>query len=451
MSPAVEAAAGCLALAALLLLPGLVIVRSPWVFVPFLSASFWLVTWGWLPPDGPGRERFLKLALVGFALLASLRLPKPLGATRPALPTLLVLGFALLRLLPFGAWPAAPGLDAGFASSAALLLCWRDGIPASYLPLQPVLGFDAGAFGVSALAADVALLAGLEAHRALLLAQLASEGLLVLAAYALAVRFMAAGPAATVAVAAAAAALLALAPWEAEGAAALALALGVAGAGLVLRGRGRASAVAAGLLFGAALAALGAPGALAAGLPVVVAGLRSRAWPDPRRLGLAAGVAAVLAAPTLLRTAAPGLPGARAVGSVLVLAGGLALAGAAVGLARRPASRSTLPAGFLALALTLGEFAARGSRVVVTDDSLKVAAWLRTHTRPPERVCAAHAVDRAWVPAIAGRATQPSRLPGGTLRPFGGGGACVVHLERGGPSDGSAAFRASDLSIVTPP
>ena len=46
-------ARGLLALAALLLLPGLVIVRAPWTAVPFLSVSFWIVSWWW----GLGRRR----------------------------------------------------------------------------------------------------------------------------------------------------------------------------------------------------------------------------------------------------------------------------------------------------------------------------------------------------------------------------------------------------------
>jgi len=67
-------ARGLLALGALLLLPGLVIVRAPWTAVPFLSAAFWIVSWWW----GLPRLAFLHGAVVAFALLVLLRLFQPL-------------------------------------------------------------------------------------------------------------------------------------------------------------------------------------------------------------------------------------------------------------------------------------------------------------------------------------------------------------------------------------
>jgi hypothetical protein len=83
-----EAFAGPLALAVLMVWPGLLIVRAPWPFVPFMSLSFWLVTWDWLAPSGPGRARFLVVALALFALLSGLRLLKPWGGGWPSWPAL---------------------------------------------------------------------------------------------------------------------------------------------------------------------------------------------------------------------------------------------------------------------------------------------------------------------------------------------------------------------------
>ena len=37
---------GLLAFVVLLLLPGLLVVRAPWPAVPFLSLSFWALSWG---------------------------------------------------------------------------------------------------------------------------------------------------------------------------------------------------------------------------------------------------------------------------------------------------------------------------------------------------------------------------------------------------------------------
>src|SRR5689334_14792491 len=85
---------GLLAFAVLLLLPGLLVVRAPWPAVPFLSLSFWALSWGWL--FGASRQRFLHAALLGFLLLAALRLLKPLGLRAPRGATLLVLGAAAL-------------------------------------------------------------------------------------------------------------------------------------------------------------------------------------------------------------------------------------------------------------------------------------------------------------------------------------------------------------------
>ena len=69
---------GLAAMGTLLLLPGLLVVHAPSRAVPFLSLAFWALTWWWLAPFDAGRLRFLHTALVGFGLLALLRLLKPL-------------------------------------------------------------------------------------------------------------------------------------------------------------------------------------------------------------------------------------------------------------------------------------------------------------------------------------------------------------------------------------
>ena len=447
-----EAAAGLLALTVLLLLPGLLIVRSPWPFVPFLSLSFWLITWGWLAPAGPGRERFLHVTLAFSALLAGLRLLKPLEASRPSWPTGAVIVAALARLAPYSTWPAAPGLEAGFASASALLLTWRDGIPASYLPLYSLFGFGAGDFGLPALAADVSFLAGLAPHRALLLATLASEGLLALAVFAFARRYVPAAPAALCSVVAPALALLGVARSEGDAGAPLALALAIAGAALVLRGAGRSTVVAAGLFWAGALVSLGISGAVVVG--VVTAGLvAAGVWPALGRLGLAGAVAAFLAAPALWRTAdsldftRPRLlllPLALAAAAGLVVA-----AGRGPRWAGRPWAQPAVVA--LVLAATLGDWTMRTARIRVHADDLAAAAWLRAHSHPTDVVCADDEASRAWVPALAGRAVRPGRLPGSRIQPF-DGATCRFQVLRGAAAPALAiapAFNHGSVALVT--
>jgi hypothetical protein len=405
-----EATAGLLGLAALVLLPGLVIVRSGWPFVPFLSISYWLVTWGWLTPGGPGRERFLQVSLVLSGVLAALRLLKPLGARHPSWPTVAVVTFALLRLLPLAAWPAAPGREAGFASAQALLLTWRDGIPASFEPLYPVAGFGLGGFGPAALAADVSLLTGTPPHRALLAVELAAEGLLALALFALLRRYSSLPAAAGLSLVAAALGLMAAARWEGMGGVALALALWTAGGSLVLGGAGRSTAVAAALLWAAALVTLGIPrGAPLAALTVLVV---AAARVDLRRLGLAAGCGALLAAPALWRTAAD-LAEARVPWQAGTLAAVLALVLTAA-RARTWAGRPwvVVLAAATVLGATLLDWTTRTARVEVTTDGLAAADWLREHSRPIDVVCSDLEAARAWLPALAGRAVHPPLLPG---------------------------------------
>ena len=241
---------GLLAFAALLLLPGLLVARAPWTAVPFLSVSFWIVSWWW----GLPRLAFLHGALIVFLFLAVLRLLQPLPPLRPAWPTLLVAAAAAARLVPYAAWPVAPGADMSLHSLSALLLVWRDGIPRTYEPLLPIHAFGAYTPGLHSLAADVALLSGLAPYRAAFLVSAAAHGLLAVAAYAALSRFVAPSVAALAAVLGLG---MARAPqsffgWGANPSV-LALALVVAAAALLARGTGRSPAVAAGLFLGAAV------------------------------------------------------------------------------------------------------------------------------------------------------------------------------------------------------
>jgi hypothetical protein len=120
------------ALALLLLLPGLLVVRAPWTAVPALSLAFWAVA-GWWPPLAWGsRVRGLSSLLLVCAGLALLRLlpkheveppagfeapPAPAPPVRPGLPppplaataSLLVLAVAVALVLA-SSWAAhAPG------------------------------------------------------------------------------------------------------------------------------------------------------------------------------------------------------------------------------------------------------------------------------------------------------------------------------------------------------
>ncbi len=402
--------AGLLGLAALLLWPGLLVVRAPWPFVPFLSLAFWLASWGFLSPAGPGRHRFLIVTLAFSALLSGLRLLKPFEASRPSGPTLAMLAMALGRLVPSFLWPAAPGLDAGFTSASTLLLVWRDGLPASYVPLYPILGFGLGDAGLAALAADVSLLTGTVPHRALLLATLASEGLLILALFALARRSWpeTGSGAATGALAGATAFLLGWSRWDGEGGTVLAMALATCGSSLVVRACGRSPRVAAGLLWAGA-AALSPLVALAGGVATGLALATTGGWRALGRLALPVALAGALSAPWLWRILDAGRFAApKPLTLLLVVAIALSV-GAARSYRLGPRAFPLVVA--IALAATLADWGWRSAEVRVTADDLAAAHWLRSHSGATDTVCAQDEAARAWIPALAGRAAIPPRWP----------------------------------------
>jgi hypothetical protein len=292
---------GLLAFAALLLLPGMLVVRAPWTAVPFLSVSFWIVSWWW----GLPRSAFLRGTLIAFALLALLRLLQPLPPLRPRWPTLLVATAAAARLLPYAAWPVAPGADMSLHSLSALLLVWRDGIPQTYEPLLPIQAFGAYTPGLHGLAADVALLSGLPPYRAAFLVSAAAHGLLTVAAYAALSRFFDRPVAALAAVFGLGMARVpqAFFGWGANPSV-LALALITAAAALLARGSGRSPAVAAGLMLGAAVVTHAMIAACAVAAAPLVVGLVALSAPGERarvrqRLMAAAAVALLAAGPFL--------------------------------------------------------------------------------------------------------------------------------------------------------
>jgi hypothetical protein len=339
-------AVSILALAALVLLPGVLVVRAPWTAVPALSLAFWVLTLWWLPFPAVSRARFVGMALAAFTLLAFIRvLPKhevrpgagepggesPSGGrdeqrasldvdSRPAAPplvsgpSLVVLAASLALLVPFRLWRHAPGPQMAFQTTAARLLVWRDGLPLSGEPLLPLASFGAHAPALPTLAADVSHLSGIEPAPAVLLVTLATVGLLLTGLFALYATMAKPWAAALSALLG-----LALAPWPgslatwgADGAL-VGLSLGVTGAALLVGHSSRSSAVAAGLLLGSS--ALGQPllAAVITGIAVVAVLWRpvarvalgtnapERRAAAGRRLVLALGVALALAAPYLVR------------------------------------------------------------------------------------------------------------------------------------------------------
>ncbi len=425
-------AAGLLALGALLLLPGLLVVRAPWTAVPALSLAFWTLSWWWLP--FAARSRVLLAALAFFSVLALLRfLPKhtvapPPGYTGPvpsppvtgpttgdvprlrSAPSLAVGGVALALLVPLPFERHAPGPEMAFHTTSARLALWRDGAPATYEPLLPVGPFGAHSPAVPMLAGDLARLAGLDPARAVVLTTLVSHGLLVIGLYALlcatALRPSAAALAALVG--------LAVTPWPGvlamwgAGGPTLALAFCLSAAALLLAHTSRPSAVAAGMLLGAA--ALAQP-LLTLAMVIALAVMIRR-----QRLALAFGVAAVLATPGLLPLAralsvseALGVLGSPRPQELVDLFTGLVLVTLVVLLARGLREGSRL-SRTLAMVLVVTGAVVLFVRVhgwltggQMNPESRLALSHLAEAGRPLEAVCAPEAlVD--WVPALAGRA-----------------------------------------------
>ena len=428
-----------LSLAALLLLPGLLVVRAPWTAVPALSLAFWTLTAWWPPLASLGRGRFLSAALLALGLLSLLRLlpkhevPPPPGWTppravpppaRPGLPpprlasaaSLLVLTASLALLAPVPLWHHAPGPRLAFQTTTARLLLWRDGVPATAEPLVPLAPVGAHAPAVATLAADASHLSGLDPTVSVLLVAVAAAGLLVVGLFALHATWAPPRAAALGALVGLAAAPWpgTLAPWG-EGEALLALAVALPAAALLLGHASRSSAVAAGLLLAASALAQPVLAATVALACTVAANLSPREGRS--RLAFSWIVALLLAAPGLwplvrslsLREAEATLLSVHprellpfALGLVLVTLAPLLflrLADPRSREARLVTAALATVATVLLVARVHGWIASGQLPQPVEAALLRVAA----ETDPLQVVCAPEGA-RDWVPALAGRA-----------------------------------------------
>jgi hypothetical protein len=435
-----------LGLGALLLLPGLLVVRAPWTAVPALSLGFWALSAWWPPLAGLSRGRVVDAFLLCSALLALLRaLPKhevppppgwvapdsPPPIARPSPPPLrcpssaAVALVGLLLLAPLPLWHHAPGERLAFQTTMARVLLWRDGVPRSAEPLLPLAPVGAHGPAVATLAADLSRLSGVGPGRSVLAVTLAAAGLTLVGLFALLATWLEPR-------AAALSGLLTLAvlPWPGvflpwgEGESLLALAFLLPAAALVLGHRSRSSALAAGLLLGAA--ALAHPLlAVLTTLSLTVAVTRQSLPARSRRLRR------LLAAALLgLLLSAPGLvPLARALSGRELLMG--------LGSSLRTADLAAVAWGLLAavlglfVAVRLCALRSRRARVQAAllgcvsgllllvrvhawvgagqlDPAAQAALARAARGSPVEPVCAPPRL-LSWVPALAGR---PAGQPG---------------------------------------
>jgi hypothetical protein len=425
-------------LAALLLLPGLLVVRAPWTTVPALSLAFWALGAWWASHAGLGRGRFLSGAVLAFGLLSLLRLlpkheappppdwappppvPKP---ERPGLPppplagaaSLLVLAASLALLAPLPLWHHAPGPGLAFHTATARLLVWRGTVPATAEPLLPLAPVGAHAPALATLAADASHLSGLDPARSVTLVVVVAAGLLLVGLFALHATWAPPRAAALGALVGLAGAPWpgAFAPWG-EGEALLALGLALPAAALLLGHSSRSSAAAAGMLLAASALAQPVIAATVLVACTVAANLSPRE--SRSRLLLSAILAFLFAAPGLnplvrslsLREAQAILLSVRP-DELLPAALGLVLAAFApllfLRLAARPPRGGRLVTAVLATVATVllvarvhGWIASGHLPATVRAALLRVA----TETRPLQSVCAPDGV-RDFVPALAGR------------------------------------------------
>ena len=393
------------ALAALLLLPGVLAVRASWTAVPFLSAAFWILSCVWLPDPSAGRTRFIVFVVALAALLITLRWVRERPRPPVSAAVLAVAAAALLRLAPLAWWDVAPGAEMGLHSLETRLFVWRDGLPRTYEPVLPIHDFGAHPPGLHALAGHVALLSGADPVRATLLVALAAHGLLTLALFALL------RPSVEAAIAAPASILAAsLVPIpqgfvaSGENGAVWGMALAIAAAAIQRTHRSAVSAVAAGLVAGAA--------ALCDPPMVALALLSGGGAGGARRWAWMAGTAALTAAPFLVRHRAWTIEPWTWLGLVVVLGVATVLAFA---LPRVPAGVRPAVVGVLAtLALAVSLRTYFFARVVLVADAADLAAmrWIAESTRVTDVVCAdAGSAAARWIPALTGRGTDNPEVP----------------------------------------
>ncbi len=426
------------ALLALLALPGLTVVRAPWTAVPFLSLSFWLVTWPWLDALHATRTPFVVGALCFFALLALLRLPR-LPRARPGRSTTLIIAASVAALLPLACIALPVGDEGPLRALTVRLLVWRDGLPRTYEPLLPVHVFGADRHAVDLLAADVALLGGVTPALATLVASLAAMGALVVALDALLVRLGRGREGAAITALLMTGALGLASGTQAPGAATpstLGLALGVSGGALLLRGVARAPAVAAGLMLGAACAAepwLMALMAPLAGAPAATRLLWLRAAArrvEAVRLGWALGGLLLVTSPAWARFDGPHVPWTRL---AFTGAHGFALATVVASviasyLLPRALPRTSLP---LAAACALGGslYAAwqLAPRLPPSRDDVRAFQAVARRTTVTDAICGEPDSADVWMPALVGRARLPAAAwPSAYVAPGAGPGQCLA-------------------------
>jgi hypothetical protein len=427
-----------LPLAALVLLPGLLVVRAPWSAVPVLSLAFWALSFWWPPFAGLGRGRFVSAAVMASGLLFLLRLlpkhevppppgwappPLPRVPARPGLPppplasgpSLVVLAASLALLAPLPLWHNAPGHALAFQTTIARLLVWRDGVPATAEPLLPLAPVGAHAPAIATLAADASRVSGLDPSRSVLLVLVVAASLLLVGLFALHATWAPPRAAALGALVG-----LAAAPWPAalaswgQGEALLALAFALPAAALLVGHGSRSSALAAGMLL--AGSALAQP--VLAAIVLVACTIAANLGPRESRSRwlLAGGLALVLAAPglypllqSLSFREARGILLSVRVSDLLPASLGLVLAGFAPLLFVRVATGSrrgrAAPATIATLATMLlvvrvHGWIASGQLPLPVQAALARAA---KETSPMQSVCATPGT-LDWVPALAARA-----------------------------------------------
>jgi hypothetical protein len=449
-------ARGAAAWAALLLLPGLLVVRAPWTAVPLLSTAFWITSWGWSGLLDVPRPRFVATVLAAQGALALLRLAKPWGWSRPGLPALLVLAVALAGVAAGGWAPGPPAPEGSLLALTGRLLVWHQSLPATYEPLLPVHDFALQTVGLPALAADVSLLSGLPPARSAALVSATVPGLLLLACFGALARRLPAGSAAGGALLATAVSV-ALGAWGGTVSGQLAAALVVAAGGWLLVAPNRSPVVAAGLLAAAALLADGAAAVFGLGPVVALTWTRGGDGRDrpPARLAWAAGMATLAVLPVAwpLATLALSTLGPREVGAAAGVVAGVA-AGLAAGWAAAGRSTSTARVALLAALAAGAVLTARaaGERHLPRLTDLDAADWIAEQTPPLATFCVGADGGR-WVPALAGRGIRPAgALPGlpEGLRQSPAAGAC--DYVYGAPAHaGAALYRNAEVAITRSP
>ncbi len=425
-----------IALGALLLLPGLLVVRAPWTSVPALSLAFWALSIWWPGFSGLARGRFLAAILLVAVLLLVVRvLPKyevpPPGATeppapppraRPDLPTprfasapvAALLGVALALLAFAFLWHHAPGPRMAFQTTSARLVLWRDGIPRSAEPLLPLAPFGAYEPALATIAADLGALSGSDPARAVVLVSVVANALLLLGLFSLETTWL--PPSAALLGVLSGLAVAHGFDWLAlwgSGEAALCLGLVLPATALLLGHASRSSGLAAGMLYGAGLVAQPLL-TVVVGLASAAALLRRRRPRGFGRFALVWAAAAVLGGPGLapavralsademppILSASAGELAAFLCGcAVLLLA---ALAGRSLA---RPARRvrRAVACGLAFGILFVATVHLRIATAQIPSASEEALLRLARATGPLDVVCAPGPL-LDWVPALAARA-----------------------------------------------